>query len=165
MSIIKITRGFEFKYEVQNEFCQLVLKSDTQKICVSNIAVYDGKYYLFATDEETKKFRPNSYKYQILDSTGIIQEGSATVKQNFLLADENESVKSQNEIILEAIQSQLAGIATQAQQSISVGDKSISYMSFTELLQARQFFKKKVAEQKHEHVAGNEGKIKYKWGI
>jgi len=39
-------------------------------------------------------------------------------------------VKSRNEIILDAIEAQLAGVATQGQQSISVGDKSISYLSF-----------------------------------
>jgi hypothetical protein len=113
---------------------------------LSDIQNKDGKIYLVADAEITKKYRPNNYKFQIIDDVGIVSEGEAIVKQNFLYADENESVKTHNETILEAIEAQIGGIATQAQSSISVGDKSISYMTFDELIKAREFFKKKVAE-------------------
>lgn len=162
---IDITRGFIFQHEVPNAKCVLVLKSDTQKIILSDIQNKDGKIYLVADVEITKKYRPNNYKFQIIDDAGIVSEGEAIVRQNFLYADENQSVKTHNEIILQAIEAQIGGIATQAQSSISVGDKSISYMTFDELIKAREFFKKKVAEQKKKHIAGNEAKIKYVWGL
>lgn len=162
---IEITRGFAFQLEVPSENCILVLKSDTQKISISETVSKEGKIYLVADAETTKKYRPNNYKFQIIDDVGIVLEGEAIVKQNFLYADENESVKTHNEVILQAIEAQIGGIATQAQSSISVGDKSISYMSFDELIKAREFFKKKVAKQKKKHVAGNEAKIKYVWGL
>lgn len=165
MSIIEITRGFEFRYEVANQYAIMILKSDTEKLNITSLQVVDGKYYLVADAEDTKKYRPNTYKYQIIDNKGILQQGTAIVKQNFALADQNQSVKSRNEIILDAIEAQLAGVATAGQQSISVGDKSISYLSFDQLLKAREFFKKKIAEQKKGYVSGNESRIKYRWGF
>lgn len=162
---IEITRGFDFEIQVKNSQCKLILKSDSEKLNLTSIEERDGKYYLVSTAEKTQMYRAGEYKYQILDNKGIVDEGYAIVKQNFALADENQSVKTKNEIILEAIEAQLAGVATQGQSSISVGDKSISYMSFDELLKARQFFKKKVAEQKKQFIKGNEGRIIYRWGI
>lgn len=162
---IELTRGFQFRIQVANQRAILILKSDTEKISITDIQLIDGKYYLVAAAEVTKKFRPNTYKYQILDNVGILQQGTAVIRQNFTLADQNQSVKTQSEIILEAIEATLGGIATQAQSSIAVGDKNISYMSFDELLKAREFFKRRVAEQKKSYVAGNEGRIKYRWGF
>ena len=67
------------------------------------------------------------------------------------------------ETILEAIEATLAGKATAAQASISVGDKSISYMSVSELMSLRSFAKEKIAEEKGKFVAGNGAKILHKW--
>lgn len=165
MSIIEITRGFQFKYQIPNQYTVLVFKCDTEKIVLNTVLKSEGKNYLYASAQVTKKYRPNQYKYQLIDNEKILAEGEAIIKQNFLFADQNESVKSRNEIILQAIEATLGGIATQAQSSIAVGDKNISYMSFDELLKAREFFKKKVAEQKKGYVAGNESRIKYRWGF
>jgi len=73
MSIIEITRGFEFRYEVANEYAIMILKSDTEKLNITSLQVVDGKYYLVADAEDTKKYRPNTYKYQIIDNKGILQ--------------------------------------------------------------------------------------------
>lgn len=162
---IEIIRGFDFTIQVDNQFCQLILKSDTQKLNITSIRKEGQKYYLEVLASDTRKYRAGQYKYQIIDNTRIVQEGNAVVKQNFALTDQNESVKTQNEVILEAIEAQIAGVATSAQTSIHVGDKSISYMSFDQLMKAREFFKKKVAEQKKIHVAGNQGRIKYRWSL
>jgi hypothetical protein len=66
--------------------------------------------------------------------------------KNFALANETESVKSAAEKYLEAIEAQIAGKATSAQQSMSVGDKSISYCSIDELLKLKDYFAAKVAK-------------------
>lgn len=162
---IEITRGFDFRMQVDNEYCQLILKSDSQKLNITAIKKDGQKYYLEVLAVDTSKFRAGEYKYQIIDNKRIITEGNAVVRQNFALTDQNESVKTHNEVILEAIEAQIAGVATSAQTSIHVGDKSISYMSFDQLMKAREFFKKKVAEQKKAHVAGNQGRIVYKWSL
>lgn len=106
------------------------------------------------------------YKYQIINDEGIEDSGDFEVIVNFFLADESVQVKSVNELLLEAVEAQIAGKATSAQQSMSVGDKSISYCSIDELFNLRQYFKSKVAEEKGENNIGNdEGKIKYIWSL
>lgn len=162
---IEITRGFKFQIEVKNNSCKLILKSDSQKLNITTITSKDGKFYLTSSADDTKKYRAGDYKYQILDADGIVEQGNAVVKQNFALTDQNESVKTKSQVILEAIEAQISGIATNAQSSIHVGDKSISYMTFDELMKARQFFRKKVSEQKKQFINGNEGRIKYKWSL
>ena len=75
-------------------------------------------------------------------------------------------MKTQNEKLLEAIEAQLAGKATSAQSSMSVGDKSISYCSIDELFRLREYFKKKVAEEKNDPIVeGNQMKIKHVWSM
>ena len=160
---IKITRGFQFKKEVPNEFCVLVLKSDSEKLTITNIENQDGKLYLICYSEITSDFNPGYYKYQLIDNVGIIESGDAEVIQNYLLAEQGQSVKSHNQILLDAIEAQLAGVATSAQSSITVGDKSISYMSINELLKLRQYYKNKVDEQEGKRNPNNEGKILYRW--
>ena len=57
-------------------------------------------------------------------------------------------------------------MATSAQSSMSVGDKSIAYCSIDELYRLREYFKKKVAEEKNDPIVeGNQMKIKYVWSM
>lgn len=146
MTTIEITRGFEFIFDVPNQYCTLILKSDTEKFHISSIKSKDGKYFLNVGADITAHYTPGIYKFQLTDNVQIILQGKAIVHQNFALVAANESVKSKNEIILEAIEAQIAGVASQAQASIHVGDKSISYMSLEQLLKAQEYFKSKVAE-------------------
>lgn len=163
MITIEITRGFEFNLEVPNQHCMLILKSDTDKLYISSVIDENGKCSLNAAANVTANFKSGIYKYQLVDNVEILAQGEAIIQQNFALVDSDVSVKSKNEITLEAIEAQIAGIATQAQASIHVGDKSISYMSLEQLLKAQEYFKAKVAEQRGEFAVGNSGKIKYKW--
>ncbi len=161
--MIKITRGFQFKKEVPNEFCVLVLKSDNDKIMITDIRRQDGKLYLICNAETTATFNPGIYKFQLIDNLGILESGDSEVIQNYLLSEQGQVVKTRNQILLEAIEAQLAGVATSAQSSISVGDKSISYMSINELLKLRQYYKNKVDQEQGKRNADNEGRILYRW--
>lgn len=106
------------------------------------------------------------YKFQLLDSSGIVDSGFIQVKQNFELIDEIHETKTENEKILEAIEAQIAGKATSAQQEIHVGDKSIKYCTLDELFKLKNYFKSKVAEERGESdVSMNGGKIKYIWRL
>lgn len=114
----------------------------------------------------TTQWIPGNYKYQIINDDEIEDEGEFQILQNFYLTDEVSSVKTQNEKLLEAIEAQLAGMATSAQSSMSVGDKSIAYCSIDELFRLREYFKKKVAEEKNDPIVeGNQMKIKYVWSM
>ena len=98
-----------------------------------------------------------------MNDEGIEDEGEIQILQNFALMDEDEAVKSHWEVVLEAIENTLAGKATQAQTNISVGDKSIGYMSVSELLELRDFAREKIAEEKGKFVSGNGARILHKW--
>lgn len=154
LSMLKVYQGFS-----------LTLNKKTNSIIVIR---GDGVKYVYQADgsipsEVTAEWMPGVYRYQISDSEGIFQTGEIQVIVNYNLNDAEVKITTSNEDLLAAIQAQLAGRATAAQSSMSVGDKSISYCSLTELLQLREYFQKKVDEQRGKSNPDNGGKIRYKW--
>lgn len=85
---------------------------------------------------ETALFQPGVYRYQLLAEDGVFEEGTLQLKVNLALSPDGADVMPARRI-LEAIEAQIAGKATAAQASISVGDKSISYYSLSDLLRLR----------------------------
>lgn len=160
--ITNFVRGFNFRYKVQSTTCKLILKSSSLKYIIDNVIEEEGVLYLFADSTVTKTFIAGTYKYQLQDESGILEEGDMQILQNLALMDDEEEVKTENELILEAIEAQIAGKATSAQSSMSVGDKSISYYNITDLLKLRDYFKQKVDAEKGKS-AKNGVKIKYVW--
>ena len=161
--MIKITRGFLFRYRVKKHNSKLIIKGDFAKYTCENVVSSDDGYYLTESAEVTKKWDVGVFKYQILNDEGIEDEGDIQILQNFALMNEDESVRGHWEVVLEAIENTLAGKATQAQTNISVGDKSIGYMSVSELLELRSFAKEKIAEENGKFVSGKGAKILHKW--
>ena len=161
--MIKFTKGFLFRYRVKSSSSKLIIKGDFAKYTCENVVEKDDGFYIEETSEVTKNWQVGKFKYQILNDECIEDEGEIQILQNFALMEEDESVKSHWEVILEAIEATLAGKATAAQSSISVGDKSISYMSVSELMSLRQFAKEKISEENGKFVYGNGKKILHKW--
>lgn len=161
--MIKQVQGFNFRYIVKTPESQLIIKGDDVKYILTEIDIQDGVYYIIADRDTTSEWIAGEYKYQILNSEGIEDEGDFYILRNFALADDEESVKSVNEKYLEAVEAQIAGKATKAQSSMSVGDKSISYCTIDELLTLRDYFKSKIAEENGKFKSGNSGRIIYKW--
>lgn len=161
---MKFTQGFVFRYHVKDDTCTLILKSSTEKYIISQIEEVAGDFYLYADAQTTKTMIAGTYKYQLQDANGILEQGYAEILKNFALMNDDEEVKTRNQIILDAIQAQIAGKATSAQSSLSVGDKSISYYSINDLLKLRDYFKQKVDEQKGKSTK-NGAKIKYVWSL
>ena len=160
---MKIVKGFLFRYRVKTPSSKIIIKGDFVKYTCENIVQKDDGFYIEESADVTKNWSVGKFKYQILNDEGIEDENDIEILPNFALMDEDESVKSHWETILEAIEATLAGKATAAQASISVGDKSISYMSVSELMSLREFAKEKIAEEKGKFVAGNGAKILHKW--
>ena len=161
--MIKITRGFLLRYRVKTHNSKLIIKGDFVKYTCENIVQKDDGFYIEEPSEVTKKWDAGVFKYQILNDEGIEYEGEIQILQNFALMNEDESVKSHWEVVLEAIENTLAGKATQAQTNISVGDKTIGYMSVSELLELRQFAIEKISEENGKFVSGKGAKILHKW--
>ena len=161
--MIKITRGFLLRYRVKTNNSKLIIKGDFAKYTCENVVEKDDGFYIEEPAEVTKNWSVGKFKYQILNDEGIEDSGDIEILPNFALMDEDESVKSHWEVVLEAIEATLAGKATAAQSSISVGDKSISYMSVSELMSLRDFAKEKISEENGKFVSGNGAKILHKW--
>ena len=161
--MIKITRGFLFRYRVKTHSSKLIIKGDNVKYMCENIISSDDGFYIEEPSEVTKNWQVGVFKYQILNDEGIEDSGDIEILPNFALMDEDESVRGHWEVVLEAIENTLAGKATQAQTNISVGDKTIGYMSVSELLELREFAKEKIGEENGKFVAGKGAKILHKW--
>ena len=161
--MIKFTKGFLFRYRVKTPTSKLIIKGDFVKYTCENIVQKDDGFYIEEPSEVTKKWDVGTFKYQILNDEGIEDSGDIEILPNFALMDENESVRSHWEVVLEAIENTLAGKATQAQTNISVGDKTIGYMSVSELLELREFAKEKIGEENGKFVSGKGAKILHKW--
>ena len=160
---MKIVRGFLFRYRVKTHNSKLIIKDDFAKYTCENVVKKDDGFYIEEPSEVTKNWQVGKFKYQILNDEGIEDEGEIQILQNFALMDEDESVRSHWEVVLDAVEATLAGKATNSQTNISVGDKSIGYMSVSELLELREFAKEKIAEEKGKFVSGKGARILHKW--
>ena len=142
---------------------KIIIKGDFAKYTCENVVEKDNSFYIEEPSEVTKNWSVGKFKYQILNDEGIEDSGDIEILPNFALMDEDESVRGHWEVVLDAVEATLAGKATQAQTNISVGDKSIGYMSVSELLELREFAKEKIGEENGKFVSGNGAKILHKW--
>lgn len=85
------------------------------------------------------------------------------MKPNLLYTD---SAVSYWKGVLKTVEERIAGKAIDPAKDVSVGDKRISYYSFSELMDLRNFIKGKIAEEEDEEgiSPNNEKKIVYRWG-
>lgn len=126
----------------------------------------DGTFYLTASYEITKDWNPTRYSYQIIDDTGLVEEGIFKVKANLLYSSTTESYWAQ---VVKACEAKLAGRAEELVFSISVGDKHINYLSIDETLKLLNFAKGKLLEEEAEEEGkepydiNNQRNIRYIW--
>ena len=161
--MIKFTKGFIFRHRVKTPTSKMIIKGDFVKYTCENVVSSDDGFYITTSADVTKTWDVGKFKFQILNDEGIEDSGDIEILPNFALMDENESASGHWEVVLDAVEATLAGKATAAQSSISVGDKSISYMSVSELMSLREFAKEKIAEEKGKFVPGKGAKILHKW--
>ena len=85
MTTIEITRGFEFIFDVPNQYCTLILKSDTEKFHISSIKSKDGKYFLNVGADITAHYTPGIYKFQLTDNVQIIFIGDVNLVHDLII--------------------------------------------------------------------------------
>lgn len=118
--MIKFTKGFVFRWKVKTPSSKMIIKGDNVKYVFSNVVEKDNSFYIEEPADATKNLETGVFKYQILNDEGIEDENDIEILQNFSLMDEDESVRSHWEVVLDAIEATLAGKATSAQTNISV---------------------------------------------
>jgi hypothetical protein len=106
-------------------------------ICGDKITVTTIEDGYFTTD--TTDWIAGKYYLQFMNGTEIIKSDSINIKQNLAYVDGDFDPRSQYEIVIEAIDAMLQNRATAQQKKIQIGDKSIEYSTFSELLQWRKY--------------------------
>ncbi len=145
--MLQATQGYIFKKEVSESSSQLILFDGVNKIIVTSLIEEEGKLYLTASADETQEWIPGKYTYQLLDDTGIEEEGIFKVKANLLFSTD---IQSYWQKALKAVEDRIAGKTLDPARDIAVGDKRISYYTLDELLKLRAFIQQKIAEEAKE---------------
>ncbi len=100
---------------------------------VISINESDG-YITFAA---SATYTAGKYRYVITDSTGAITESGYFELLPSLASGDGRTA---NQKILDIIDGVIAGRVSQTQLSVSVGDKSIRYLTHMELLEMRSYY-------------------------
>lgn len=138
-----------------------VMSDGMRKYSSDNVVQTDSGLKIELTNSLTSGFVPGSYTYQVVNEDGIEIQGHLRVKPNLLYAD---SVQSYWKTVLDAIDARLAGKASETADSVTVGDKSIKYLSIDELLKLRAFALQRLSEEDEEVFSpSNERRIPYIW--
>lgn len=107
------------------------------------------------------------YSYQLIADNALEDSGTIKIQANLLYSDDIDSYWRR---VLKAVDDRIAGKALDSSaESISVGDKSIRYLSMNELFKLRDFALQKIAEEDEEEgdeaaeSPNNEKKILFVW--
>ena len=149
--MLTLLQGTAFNKPVKDPSSTLVMFNGMDKIVLS--AVEDeGECSIYAAADVTKEWHTGRYSYQLLDSGGLAEQGTIKVIPNLLYSTEVDSFWKK---ALKAVDDRIAGKAIDPAESISVGDKSLRYMSVSELLKLRSFILGKIAEEEAEETGEN----------
>ena len=164
--MLTTTQGYKFSFEVKTLPAKLVLFNGLTKIILEESSSHDGKFWIEAEGDATKDWAPGKYNFQVLGATGILDKGQIKVLANLEYSDEVEGYWQK---VLKAVEDTIAGKATAASQSVTIGDKSITSYSIDQLFKLRDFILKKIAEEEEEETGeqmvtpNDEHRIKYFW--
>ncbi len=127
----------------------ILLKHKTDTAIILTATASDDDYEFDIDTTVTEQFTKRTYTYQgIITNTGevnIIDEGEIEI---FPKLDITSDIRTDNEIILDAIVAALKSRATKEQQSISIAGRQIQYLSLQELTDAKKYYESLVAKEK-----------------
>lgn len=162
----QIIQGIRFPIRVYSGNSILIIKG-ANSILTFNYVTEDQEHdlWLNVLIDQDNYIAGGIYQFQLFENNLLKQQGMLKVIPS-LLVDPEQDLRSKYKIIIEAIQKQLAGVATTAQRHVQVGDKTIDKYNANDLLKLLSYFQGKLDEQE----AGNDInaktdqlKIKYKW--
>lgn len=137
-------------------------KSNNVVIKGSNIAVKtydltDGKVEI-----NTDGWATGQYAVQFFHDNDIIKTDVLQINQNLKYVDENFDPTSPAKKTLDAINAFLAGIATHQQRRVQIGDKSIEYSTYDELMKWKNYYEQQVRKQQGKACNLRHQKLYYK---
>lgn len=162
----KFVQGKQEKIRVYSPSATLYLKNP------ESILIFDrvddstpGEYWLTFTIDQDNFIGAGICQYQLFEGDQLKEYGSCQIVPS-LMVDMQQQTRGKYTVIVEAIEAQLAGIATLAQKRVQVNDKSVDKYSAAELLSLLNYFRGKQAEEEagnDVNPATDQMKIKYVW--
>lgn len=104
-------------------------------------------------------------QYQLFEDNQLKEYGSCQIIPS-LLVNPDQDLRGKYKQIVDAIEAQIAGVATSAQRRVQVADKTIDKYTADDLLKLLNYFQGKLAEQEsgnNRNPQTDQMKIKYRW--
>ena len=162
----KFTQGVQEKVRVYDQNAILILKNTASILTFNNVVEeQNGDLWLTFTIDQNNYMDGGVANYQLFQNNQLKEYGSCQIIPS-LLVNASQDIRGRYAAIVDAIQKQLAGVATSASKHIQVGDKTIDKYSASELLSLLNYFKGKLAEQEADSNINTKTdgmKIKYVW--
>lgn len=164
----KFTQGVEEKIRVYTSGAILILKNPTTILTFNNVETEgEDEYWLTFTIDQENFIEGGLAQYQLFEDNILKEYGSCQIIPN-LLVNPQQDLRSRYAIIVEAIEKQLAGMATKAQRRVQVGDKTIDKYTADDLMKLLTYFQGKLAEEEagtEVNTKTDELNIKYVWRV
>ena len=165
-TFLKFTQGVEEKIRVYSSNAVLILKNTSTILTFNTVETNDeGEYWLTFTIDQDNYIEGGLAQYQLFEDNHLKEYGSCQIIPS-LLVNPDQDTRGKYKIIVDAIEAQLAGVATKGQKRIQVGDKNIDKYSAYELLKLLDYFQGKLNEEEAEtdvNTKTDELTIKYYW--
>lgn len=162
----KIIQGQNYPIRVYNANSVLIMK-DQLDILQFNAEETNGQYWINVLIDDSNFISAGLKQYQLFEGGVLKQSGTLEVVGS-LLVDSSQDLRGKYKVIVDAIEAQLAGVATKGQKKVQVGDKNIERYSATELLSLLNYFQGKLAEEESGtdiNTKTDQMAIKYVWRI
>ena len=164
--LYKIIQGQNFPVRVYSGNSVLIMKDQTT-ILTFNYVTEDQNQdlWLNVLIDKDNFISAGLKQYQLFEGNILKESGTLEVVAS-LNVDATQDLRGRYKIIVDAIQKQIAGVATKGQKHVQVGDKTIDKYSAKQLLELLNYFQGKLAEEESGNNINPETdqmKMKYVW--
>lgn len=166
--IYKIVQGQPFPIRVYSNNSVLIMKDQNTILSFQNSPPeQNGDIWINVLIDQNNFISAGPKQYQLFEGNLLKESGTLEVVGS-LLVDQNQDLRGRYAVIVEAIEKQIAGIASSGQKHIQVGDKTIDKYSATQLLELLNYFQGKLAEEESGtsiNPKSDQMQFLYKWTI
>lgn len=142
---------------------KLILKRINTAAIILTGSLANDVWTFTQTATLTAGYAAGDYAFQVVENNAtekkVSASGNIKIYANLETSATAFDPRTADEVILDAVIAVMSGTASQTQRSVSVGDKSLQYMSFSELSEKRAYFENKVADALAAKNGGGSGTI------
>ena len=164
----KIIQGQNFPIRVYSNNSVLIMKDQLDILSFTNSPPdQNDEIWINVLIDQDNFISAGLKQYQLFEGNVLKQSGTLEVVGS-LLVDAGQDLRGKYKVIVDAIEAQLAGIASKGQKHVQVGDKTIDKYSAYELLKLLDYFQGKLAEEESGtdvNTKTDQMQIKYVWRI